>query len=374
MLSSSYYKAVQKVFVKGFYKAHSGALFFLFTVLLFYFFFIGILDKMPDEKKLSWNLIFARLTLNDWWMVGLFSVITLLYILKSWHYILTEIGKEKNVIVQQAGQCFRVGKLFSIWIRIQCKIMLPLFVYSLFIGMVGLMFTFKAVFLLVWLLFWLLISTFFYIKIIRFPADYFLKWQFLSTPIFKKRKLHSLYLWYVADKLKVLFILTKLSSWVLILGSFLSTDFGDNSTIYNYFVASVIALTNSLVVFKEYQFNVRYLYWSFNFPKQQWTYFFNSLWSYGLLLLPEVLWMFSYFGLWGGLKLFVWVMSILLLYKSVLSQIGVNMKLYLKAVFGIFVLLYFVSLYNLSLFAVPWIVGFSYFLFRKNFPLKQMSG
>lgn len=360
--------------MSGFYKAHASALFFLSTVILFYFFFIGILDKMPDDQKLSWNLVFARLMIHDWWMVGLFSFMSLLYVLKSAQYILTEIQKDKNLIVKYASQCFRTGSLFFVWLKISFLIMLPLFIYGLFVSVVGLMiaFSFKAIFLLLWLIILVICSSVIYIRTLKTTSSVS-KWNYINLRLFRRRSLGSLYLWYVIDKLKVLFLLTKIVSWLLILGTFVSTDFGVASSNYNYFVASIIALTNSLIVFKEYQFNTNYLYWSFNFPKSKTSFFLSGIVNYVFFLLPELLWILTYFRLGQAIGLIIWMFSIIMLYRGLLFELGANMKSYFKYVFFIFILLYFISLYNVSLFVVPILIGLSYYLFSKNFPLKMVE-
>ncbi|MFT4204901.1 MAG: hypothetical protein QM610_13430 [Chitinophagaceae bacterium] len=214
MLNSSYYKVAKKVFVNGFYKAHSGALFFLFSVVVFYFFFIGLLDKMPDEKKLSWNLVFARLTLESWYMVGLFALVSVLYTLKSWQYLVAEMYKERNQIIQYGSRCFSGKKLFRYWVWMQLQIMVPLFVYGLFVSGVGLIFHFsvKALFLLVWLCILLLASGIFYLYAINQNADKWQLWRRFWNHSFFRKPLDSLYLWFVVDRLKLQFVLTKSAS------------------------------------------------------------------------------------------------------------------------------------------------------------------
>lgn len=275
MLNSSYYTIAKKVFVKGFYKAHSGALFFLVSVVAFYFFFIGALDKLPDDVRLSWNLIFARLMLDSWNMVGVFVFMSMLYVLKANQYMLTEMYKEKNAAVHYCSQCLSSRKLFVYWIWMQAQVLSPLLVYSLFVSFVGWLFGYsiRALFLFGWFVLLLVMSTLFCLYIIRCRADIFEKWKHLFRGSFFRKPLYSLFCWHLLDRLKLMYVLTKLTSWVLILGAFLATGFGNASNNYNYFVASIIVLSNSLLVFKEYQFNTDYLYWSYNFPIRKWTLF-----------------------------------------------------------------------------------------------------
>ena len=115
---------------------------------------------------------------------------------------------------------------------------------------------------------------FFYWFIVRNTADRFKQWWIFNFVFSSKKPLYLLYLWNIIDNQKLLFILTKLLVWIIIVSAYLATDFGNSSSTYNYFIVSVLALTNSVLVFKEHQFNVRYLYWSFNFPISKWRFFF----------------------------------------------------------------------------------------------------
>ena len=116
---------------------------------------------------------------------------------------------------------------------------------------------------------------FFYWFIVRNTADRFKQWWLFNFVFSSKKPLYLLYLWNIIDNQKLLFILTKLLVWIIIVSAYLATDFGNSSSTYNYFIVSILALTNSVLVFKEHQFNVRYFYLTFNFPIPKCRFFFR---------------------------------------------------------------------------------------------------
>lgn len=368
-----YYTVAKKVFVKGFYKAHSGALFFLVSVIAFYFFFIGALDKLPDNVRLSWNLVFARLMLDSWNMVGIFAFMSILYVSKSCQYVLTEMYKDKNVSIHYCSQCVPKRKLFAYWMMMQAQIQLPLLVYSLFVSCAGLLFGYsiRALFLFGWFVLLLGLSTFFCMYLIYRKTHFFEKWNLLSGNFFRK-PLYSLFCWHLLDKLKLMFVLTKLTSWTLISGAFLATGFGNGSNNYNYFVASIIAMSNSLLVFKEYQFTKDYLYWSYNFPAWKGSFFFSSLLSYILFLSPELLWIVHYFNWKQAVGLIFWMLAILAVYRGTLYAVGANMQTFIQTVFVLFLVFYFFSIYGATPFLIPVLMVIGFVLFSLNYPLKSV--
>ncbi|MFT4204900.1 MAG: hypothetical protein QM610_13425 [Chitinophagaceae bacterium] len=61
-----------------------------------------------------------------------------------------------------------------------------------------------------------------------------------------------------------------------------------------------------------------------------------------------------------------------MLYRGMLYVVGVDIKSYLKAVFGLFLLFYLVFVYGIALYCAPVLLGAGIGMFYANYPLKSV--
>jgi hypothetical protein len=176
-----------------------------------------------------------------------------------------------------------------------------------------------------------------------------------------------LYSFQVFNRSKLAYLLTKLLSWLLISSVFiLFSDIKDNSKLLM-LITSCIVVAHIVLVYQERIFNDRYLSFLLNFPFSKAKIFFSFCLNYLILLLPEICWMTTRFGLITSLELASFAFSAILLFRSLLLLNGIQVKGFLISVFCLFFLFYICIMFGLGLILIPVNMIFAWVVFRRNY-------
>jgi len=335
-------RVLTKIFVKGFYRVHAGLLLFFFVTLLTYGFFINVLNEThltPADRILN-NLILVLTLLSSPLMVIVVFVAWFFYTVKSWDYVLGQMTIPANEFLYYSSTAMpRRGQAGS-WFVVQLLISVPMIVYALFSIVVGAVYHYYLVPVIIVLYIVLLsgVSAGLYAYVInrRIRSQ---KGSWLSGLVRGWDKpFFSLFLYAVMDKLKVAFVVTKLLSALAIIGGFhILTDVREDTRAAGMVTLGMV-MAHALLLYQSYRFEHTALRFSLNFPYRKIQVYVSWGLTYALLTLPEILWLFTRFeaGLAWGLLLFH--VSAGLLVRSILYRTALDMKKFIYAVFYFFIL------------------------------------
>ncbi|AYB33447.1 hypothetical protein [Chryseolinea soli] len=335
-------RVLTKIFVKGFYRVHAGLLLFFFVTLLTYGFFINVLNEThltPADRILN-NLILVLTLLSSPLMVIVVFVAWFFYTVKSWDYVLGQMTTPANEFLYYSSTAMpRRGQAGS-WFVVQLLISVPMIVYALFSIVVGAVYHYYLVPVIIVLYIVLLsgVSAGLYAYVInrRIRSQ---KGSWLSGLVRGWDKpFFSLFLYAVMDKLKVAFVVTKLLSALAIIGGFhILTDVREDTRAAGMVTLGMV-MAHALLLYQSYRFEHTALRFSLNFPYRKIQVYVSWGLTYALLTLPEILWLFTRFeaGLAWGLLLFH--VSAGLLVRSILYRTALDMKKFIYAVFYFFIL------------------------------------
>ena len=156
----------------------------------------------------------------------------------------------------------------------------------------------------------------------------------------------SLFIYHMLDQLKLIFLLTKVISFLILTGILsLFADDGANARIPAMIVLGIATL-HSFLIYKEHAFKEVYLSFSRNLPLNRVKLFFSFTIVYFLMVLPESLWLFSKFPIWIALSVIVLGCSICLLFRSLVYLTGLKIYKYLLYTFGSFILLFYLIMFD----------------------------
>jgi hypothetical protein len=347
-------KVLAKIFVRGFYRVHGGMLLFLFVTLITYWFFINVLNEThltPDERILQ-NLLLVLTLLSSPVMVVIVFVAWLFFTIKSWDYIISQLALPSNQFLFYSSNAFdKISQLKS-WFVIQLLISLPILAYGIFSLVIGVIYDYHAVPILIFLYVMLLalISAFVYVrttnKLIR--AN---KTSILSRISLGWRKpFFSLFLYHIGDQLKVALVFAKFLSYGIIAGGSYLLQNESNRTQTSEIITLGIVIAHAVIIFQSHRFENFYLSFSRNFPFKRIRTYSSWAFTYLLLTLPENIWLLSTFEPNRGIMMVLFNVSAALLFRNLLYAIIPDMKKYLYRVFYLF-LFFFLAI----LFKVLWI-------------------
>ena len=366
-------KILIKVFGYGFYKVHSGLLFFLFVSVISFCFFVTTGGHMAPEDRTRWNVAFTLLLISNPMMMLFYFAGSLFYSYKSVQYIFKQLSREENLFLFYSSTSLKKGTQYISWLTVLLFIMLPLFVYLLYAIIIGVAFHYYVIPGIMLLFFLLLLLTSAYLP---FNVVNRLKKSdqrlYLSTLTKQWSKpFYTLYTYYVLNSLKVTYVVTKTLSIIFITIGFYSHPEVQYDTRMACLVILSVVLAHIVLVYQEYNFNETYLSLAYNFPINKLQAFYSYLLNYLLLLLPEIVWICTFFSFPVACQLVLLVFSLLALFRSSTYWIGLNVKRYLKFVFLISAI-FFLGI----LFGYIWILIIvsqiiAYFIFARNYFLKN---
>lgn len=360
-----------KIFVKGFYRVHSGIFLFFFVTVLMYFLFIEVLNQthLPPDQIILYNLMLVLTLISSPVMVALVFIVWLCLTVKSWNYITGQMLIPSNQFLFYSSTSFSKGNQFKSWFIAQLTISLPIVGYGLFSFAIGIIFGYYIipVVILSYVLLLSAVSAFVYVRYANKPININSK-SFISRIVGNWSKpFFSLFLYHVFDKLKVTLIVTKLLSYGIIVGSFyLLADVNDNLRVAGIIILGIIT-AHAILIYQSYRFEESYLSFSRNFPYSRTKIYSNWTVTYLLLTLPENIWILSTFHPEISFALVIFNLGTGMLFRNLLYIVTLDMRKFIYWVFFIFNLFFMIILLKLFWLLVPLNVLISVIMFDRNY-------
>ncbi len=361
--------ALRKIFVDGFYRTHAGMLVFVFVMLISYCLFINTLGTVMPDQIDFWQFFFTISLVSNPLILAFYLVASVLYAYKNLKYLLNQLALPQQEFLYYSFTSSSKKHQFLAWCAVQAFIFIPLWCYTLYATVIGLIFGYYlvSVAILIFQLFLVFGSAYVCLKesnrLIEASKPNWLiricrKW---NKPVF------LLYTFQVFNRSKLAYVLTKMLSWILISSVFvLFSDLEDNFRLLM-LITSCIVVAHVVLIYQEKIFNDRYLSFLPNFPFSKAKVFFGFCLNYLILLLPEMCWIFTRFDVLTSLELIAFAFSAILLFRSLLLLDRIKVKGFLISIFCLFFLFYVGIMFGLGLALIPLNMITAWVVFRRNY-------
>lgn len=360
-----------KIFVKGFYRVHSGIFLFFFVTVLMYFFFIEVLNQthLPPDQIVLYNLMLVLTLISSPVMVALVFIVWLGFTVRSWNYITGQMIMPSNQFLFYSSTSLSKVNQFKSWFIAQLTISLPIIAYGLFSFVIGIIFDYYIipVVILSYVLLLSAVSALIYVRHANKPINLNSK-SILSRIVGNWSKpFFSLFLYHVFDKLKVTLIVTKLLSYGIIIGSFyLLADVNDNLRVAGIVILGIVT-AHAILIYQSYRFEESYLSFSRNFPYSRAKIYSNWTVTFLLLTLPENIWILSTFDPEISFALVIFNLGTGMLFRNLLYIVTLDMRKFIYWVFFIFNLFFMIILLKLFWLLVPLNIIISIIIFDRTY-------
>jgi hypothetical protein len=302
-------------------------------------------------------------------MVTLVFIVWLGFTVKSWNYITGQMLIPSNQFLFYSSTSFNKVDQFKSWFIAQLTISLPLICYGLFSLVIGIIFDYFIipVIILLYILLLSAVSALVYVRHANRPININGK-SVLSLIVGNWSKpFFSLFLYHVFDKLKITLIVSKLLSYGIIVGSFyLLTDVNDNLGVAAITVLGIIT-AHAILIYQSYRFEESYLSFSRNFPYSRAKIYSNWTVTFLLLTLPENIWILSTFDPEISFALVIFNLGTGMLFRNLLYIVTLDMRRFIYWVFFIFNLFFMIILLKLFWLVVPLNIIISIIMFDRTY-------
>jgi len=361
--------ALRKIFVDGFYQTHAGMLVFVFVMFISYCLFINTLGTVMPDQIDFWQFFFTISLVSNPLIMAFYFIASTLYAYKSLKYILNQLILPQQEFLYYSFTAFSKKQQFLYWCMVLAYIFIPIWCYTLYAIIIGGIFGYYLISIGILLFQLLLIIAAAYIMLEqsnRLIEANKPDWVILISKKWNK-PVFLLYVFKVFNRSKLAYLLTKLLSWVLISSVFmLFSDIEDNTRLLM-LITSCIVLAHVVLIYQERIFNDRYLSFLPNFPFSESKVFFSFCLNYLILLLSEICWMTTRFGLITSLSLAAFAFSAILLFRSLLLLNGIQVKGFLIVFFCLFFLFYVFIMFGFGLMLIPINMILAWRLFKRNY-------
>jgi len=361
--------ALRKIFVGGFYRTHAGMLIFIFVMLISYCLFINTLGTVRPDKIDFWQFFFTISIVSNPLILIFYLLGSSLYAYKSLRYILDQLVLPQHEFLRYSFTSFGPKQQFMAWRAVLAYMFIPLWCYTLYAVIIGMVFGFYLISVGILSFQLLLVAVGAYVCLKE--SNSFIEagkpnWLFKISRKWNK-PIFLLYTFHVFNRSKLAYIITKVLSWLLISSVFmLFSDLEDNFRLLM-LITSCIVVAHVVLIYQEKIFNDRYLAFLPNFPFSRAKLFFGLGLNYLVLILPELCWLLTRSGLIISLGLATFALSVILLFRSLLLLNGIQVKGFLMAVFCLFFFFYIFIMVGLSLGLIPLNILMAWLVFRRNY-------
>lgn len=337
-----------RVFAHRFYKANAGLFLFLFVTIVMSFFFMNVLNEthLEPADRIKYNLIFTLSFMSSPHISIVVFVGWAIYTVRSWSFVLKQTQLPEQQFLKYSVTAASKVRQFADWCLVQGVISLPVFVYALFCWIVGLIYHYYLipVLLAVYGVLVILASAALYAGYTnRLGGDAGRWWMTTLTRRWKK-PLFSLYLYELFYRQKLMLAITKLFSWMILTGGMLLFGSLTADVRMGGVIMLLLALSNLVVLYQWQQFENTYLRFLPNLPWTRWKRYVHLLLAYLFLILPEIIWLSTQGGgmIAGGLLILNIAMAMLL--RSYLYLIPLSMAKFVTMAFYSFMVMFLVIL------------------------------
>jgi hypothetical protein len=353
-------KVLLKVFASSFYQVHAGILFFVFFVMV---------GTVPGNMLITYHTSLMLAMTNSPMMLLLVIGVWLLYILKSWHYIIGQFyAPDKQFLFYSSTSLSRSAQRKS-WYYVQAVILAPVIIYALLAVLVGVShhYYILPLVILVFLTAMIWCSALLYVRMVNRLVDGSNQSLLLKLSGKWRKPYFSLYIYHIFDSKKVPYLITKGLSWLIISGVFyLFADVKTDLRVAGIAILAVIT-AHVVLIFEERRFEETLLSFSRNLPYSRYKLFLNFIGVYFFLLLPEGVWLFSRFQPLMAVELLLAGLSFALLFHCLLYWFGLDMDKYLQWILGLFMVLFWIIMFHLLWLLIPLNLVVAYLFFYNNY-------
>jgi hypothetical protein len=360
-----------RVFAYRFYKVNAGLFLFLFVTVVTYLFFMNVLNEthLEPADRIRYNLIFALSFMSSPYICGVVFVAWAFYTVRSWSFIMTQAQLPQQHFLRYSVTASARMQQFIDWCLVQGVLSIPMFVYGLFCGIVGLVYDYYLIpaLLVVYVVLMILLSAALYVWYTnRLESDAGRWWMTTLTRRWPK-PLFSLYVYELFYRQKLTLLVTKICSWLILTGGIvlfgsLTADARMGGT-----VMLLTALAHLVVLYQWQQFETMCLSFWPNWPWQRWRRYGHALLAYLFLVLPEMLWMLTQGDFFVAMGLMVLHVAAAMLLRVCLYVIPLSMIRVVTAAFYGFVALFVVILFGGLWWIAPVLAASSWLLFYKRY-------
>jgi hypothetical protein len=353
-------KVLLKIFAGGFYQVHAGILFFVFFIMV---------GTVPGNMLVTYHKSLMLAMTSSPVMLAMVIGAWLLYILKSWHYIIGQLFAPDKQFLFYSSTSLSASVQRKSWYYVQAVILAPVIIYALLaigVGVANHYYILPAV-ILFFLVVMIWCSAILYVRMINRLVDGSNQSILLKFSSGWRKPYFSLYIYHIFDSKKVPYFITKGLSWLIISGVFyLFADVKTDLRVAGIAILAVIT-AHVVLIFEERRFEETLLSFSRNLPYSRLQLFLNFAGVYFFLLLPESVWLFSRFHPLMALELLLAGLSIAMLFHSLLYWFGLNMDKYLQWVLGLFMVLFWIIMFHLLWLLIPLNLIVAYLFFYNNY-------
>ncbi|WP_339071045.1 hypothetical protein [Chitinophaga sp. 212800008-4] len=360
-----------RIFSRGFFKIHAGLLLFLFVTFVSYAFFINTAGDVRAEFLSYFQQLITITLISNPFILLLFFIVCLIYNIKSWQYVMLQLAAGEQQFIFYSANAMPVRKQFISWFYVQLLINAPAFVYAIFALCIGCIWH-HYLFPVIIFLYLLILTTagaVIYIqqsnRFIDTPSPS--SWLLRFTMQWRK-PLFSLFIYHILDKKKIVYILTKVATAIIIGSHFFHflEDMPQDLRVAG-LAMLLIVMAHAVLIFQEQQFEQYYLGFLRNFPYSRARIFVYSLLTHVILLLPELSWLLFSFRFPNSILLFLSALGYTQLLRSICYYYGDHMRKYLLTVFLLFGGLFWSIMYNGIYWLLPVSFAAAYLLFYRRY-------
>jgi len=349
---------LNRIFVRGFYQSHSG---------MFLFFFLVMIGAVDPGQLLSYHKTLMLAFIGSPLMLLVVFAVWLLYTFKCWHYVVGQIAAPQQHFLFYSSTSFSKKEQLKSWFVTQTAILMPVTAYGLTAVAVGIYYGYywSPIVIVLYLLLLTALSAWLYTFMVNRLVDGGKQSWLLNLSSSWKKPYYSLYIYHIANRLKIPYLITKGLSWLIITAVFaLFADVQHDARVAGMAVLA-IAVAHAVVIFEGQRFEHTYLSFARNFPYPLLQRYGYAILAYLILLLPEGVWLFGRFNPLLAVQLFFMMLSMVILLHTLIYYLGLNMDLYLQWIMGLFIVLFWVMMFKLMMGLVLFNVGVSYLIFYR---------
>ncbi|MEO6550334.1 MAG: hypothetical protein ABIN94_20180 [Ferruginibacter sp.] len=354
-----------KVFVKQFYIINAGFFLFLF------FFFFGIVN---GGQLISYHRSLIQGMISSPVFMALVWAAWLLYNLKCILFCNNVLQQDESNYIS-ALKCLPASKQLLLYIMVATLQFMPVLVYSFFVIGIAFNKSMWLVGLLVAVYQFLMVgfaTRMLYVKIIK--NNSFTWMEKILAAITFRQKISVGYFGfvpaYILSEKKLAFTIIKIFSILLLSVSFVRNGDQFDEDLFSIFFQLIFA-AHSMAVFYCVDFNESQLQFSRNFPLALHKIAGMYLFTFSLLMLPELI--FMLINNHGNLQvtnialLYCTAIATLFLYTALLYGCGLNMENYMLLVFIVFVMIFFLQKAGLQILTLAGISVTAAVVFKTNY-------